>query len=314
MAKPVKLLVVEDDAVTRRAVVRAIKKGEDHVEVSEEADGRLAVEMILRGQFDCVLLDYQLPQIDGLTVLRQAREAGCRTPIIIMTARGDEQLAVEMMKAGASDYLSKSLLSSERLWQGLRNAMRIHTAETALRESEARLRLALVAGGLRIWDWDVNRDVFAYDNDSAQLMPQTGPLTLAKVIDRIHPDDQERVRQSIQKSLTTLEEFSSEFRIRRAGDLYRCTNSRGRVYRDSDGRAVRLLGVSIDIDERRQAEQGLRDAEERYRALFEHSPYGVMILDPIGRRIIDFNNAAHRQLGYPRHYFATLWLDDLAAK
>src|SRR6185369_5634833 len=72
-------------------------------------------------------------------------------------------------------------------------------------------------------------------------------------------------------------------------------------------------GVSIDIDQRRQAEQGLRDAEERYRALFEHSPYGVMILDPIGRRIVHFNAAAHRQLGYPRHYFGTLWLDDLAA-
>src|ERR1041384_7373258 len=118
MTGTLKLLVVEDDPVTRRAVVRAIRKGEERVEVREEGDGQAAIELLLHGQFDCALLDYQLPQTDGLTVLRQVRQANFRTPIIIMTARGDEQLAVEMMKAGASDYLSKSLLSSERLWQG----------------------------------------------------------------------------------------------------------------------------------------------------------------------------------------------------
>src|SRR5438046_7524209 len=171
MPAAMKLLVVEDDAVIRRAVVRAIKKGEDNVEVVEEADGRAAIDLLLRDRFDCALLDYQLPRTDGLTVLREVRMAGCRTPIIIMTARGDEQLAVEMMKAGASDYLSKSLLSSERLWQGLRNAMRIHKTETALRESEARLRLALGAGGLRIWDWDVVSDIFTYDQDVSQSQP-----------------------------------------------------------------------------------------------------------------------------------------------
>src|SRR5262249_19024951 len=110
MAETMKVLVVEDDAVTRRAVVRAIKKGEEPVEVLEESDGNAAIALLLKERFDCALLDYQLPQTDGLTVLRAVRKAGCRTPIIIMTARGDEQLAVEMMKAGASDYLSKSLL------------------------------------------------------------------------------------------------------------------------------------------------------------------------------------------------------------
>src|SRR5207244_13586580 len=78
--------------------------------------------MLELNSFDCVLLDYNLPSSDGLQVMQKMREKGIRTAVVALTGYGDEQTAVELMKAGAADYLSKKALSPDRLVQSLRYA------------------------------------------------------------------------------------------------------------------------------------------------------------------------------------------------
>src|SRR5207244_9278017 len=78
--------------------------------------------MLELSSFDCVLLDYNLPSTDGLQVMQKMREKGIRTAVVALTCYGDEQTAVELMKAGAADYLSKKALSPDRLVQSLRYA------------------------------------------------------------------------------------------------------------------------------------------------------------------------------------------------
>jgi PAS domain S-box-containing protein len=80
---------------------------------------------------------------------------------------------------------------------------------------------------------------------------------------------------------------------------------------EKGGKAQYLLGISEDITERRRTEQALRDAETRYRLLFEHYADGVVILDPETARFLEFNETAHRQLGYSREEFARLKVSDL---
>src|SRR5439155_16153856 len=98
-------------------------------EVREAAGAAEGLAAMKAAPFDCVLLDYRLPDNDGLSVLREARAAGVKSPVIMLTGQGDEELAVEIMKAGASDYLTKSRVSLDHLVQSVRNAVRLHRAE-----------------------------------------------------------------------------------------------------------------------------------------------------------------------------------------
>ena len=138
----VTLLLVEDDVVDRTAVKRALKAAgvEAIVREAEDADAGLAV--LQREPIDCVLLDYRLPKGDGLELLKRARLLGLTTPFIALTGQGDEQLAVEMMRAGASDYLPKQSLTPDRLERALRHALAIAKAEEERRHLLAREQAA----------------------------------------------------------------------------------------------------------------------------------------------------------------------------
>jgi signal transduction histidine kinase len=126
---PLKILIVDDDEVDRMAVRRAIKTAKVQAEVHEADTCAGAVTILKTQPFDCVFLDYRLPDQDGLALVQAIRAEGILSPLIVLTGQGDEQIAVDLMKAGASDYLAKSKISPGRLSQMLRNALRVHQAE-----------------------------------------------------------------------------------------------------------------------------------------------------------------------------------------
>jgi signal transduction histidine kinase len=99
------------------------------------------VNNLKRNFFDCVFLDYRLPDRDGLELIQELQNREIKVPLIVLTGQGDEQIAVELMKAGASDYLPKSKISPEILERTLRNAMRLYRAEQAVELTQQRLRV-----------------------------------------------------------------------------------------------------------------------------------------------------------------------------
>jgi signal transduction histidine kinase/CheY-like chemotaxis protein len=135
-----KILVVDDDDVDRMAVRRALKSSGLEASVTEAEDAESALRRLAREHFDCTLLDYRMPGSDGLDVVRAARERGILVPFIMLTGFGDEQTAVELMKAGAADYIPKSSLTPERLALSLRGVLRIHQAEIEASRAEGDLR------------------------------------------------------------------------------------------------------------------------------------------------------------------------------
>jgi len=124
-----RILLVDDDAVDRLAVRRALQQAGVDADISEAHTAAEAIAAGTAGAIDIVLLDYQLPGGDGFSVLRALREADALLPVIVLTGFGDEQLAAAMMKEGAADYVAKRSVSPESLERSLRHAFAMQRAE-----------------------------------------------------------------------------------------------------------------------------------------------------------------------------------------
>src|SRR5436190_1474324 len=125
MTERLRVLLVDDDDADRLAVRRALDEGELPVEVFEAHCLAEAIALLERERCDCVLMDNALPDRGGADALEEIRRARTAVPVIILTAQGSEQLAVDLMKAGAADYFSKSRISSDSLTRSIRNAVRL---------------------------------------------------------------------------------------------------------------------------------------------------------------------------------------------
>ncbi len=147
------ILLVDDDEVDRMTVKRAFKKANFAVELLEAVNGQEAVAILQTRKgnlnslpkdspktIDLVLLDYRLPDIDGLHLIARIETLRLSLPIIVLTGQGDEEIAVEIMKAGAADYLSKAKIEPNNLIKAINSAIRIHQAETAVKLANQRLR------------------------------------------------------------------------------------------------------------------------------------------------------------------------------
>jgi DNA-binding response OmpR family regulator len=127
--KRIIVLVVVDDEVDRLALKRALNATHFELSITEVVNADTALEAIDVTDYDCIFLDYNLPGKNGLALTKAVRARGIRVPIIVLTGQGDEQTAVELMKAGASDYLPKSKLSAEAIARLMRSAIRMYQAE-----------------------------------------------------------------------------------------------------------------------------------------------------------------------------------------
>jgi CheY-like chemotaxis protein len=110
-----RVLVVDDDQVDRMAFRRILARTGVRAEVSDAAGVLEAIDRLAASPFDCVFLDYNLPDGDGLTFLRGVRAAGISTPVVILTGETSEELSIELLVSGAADFISKEDLTAERL-------------------------------------------------------------------------------------------------------------------------------------------------------------------------------------------------------
>jgi signal transduction histidine kinase len=131
MEPTLNLLVIDDSEDDREVCRRALKRAfGDHVVLSEEADGSRGFDAIETGKPHCVLLDYSLPGHDGIEVLKRIRTRHPHQPVILLTGQGNEAIAVQAIKEGAQDYITKGGITSETL----RRAIRVAIDNSALRK------------------------------------------------------------------------------------------------------------------------------------------------------------------------------------
>src|SRR3954454_22450624 len=137
MPNPLRILVVDDDrshAEYVRELIAFELAGDAEVTVVTSYD--TALETLRRTSFDAALFDYLLDLSDGLGLLREARSIGNATPVVMLTGHCAEQVAVQAMKSGAADYLSKATLTGEHVAHAIRHAMSLAATEQQRLEAE----------------------------------------------------------------------------------------------------------------------------------------------------------------------------------
>jgi signal transduction histidine kinase len=145
-SEPRSLLIVDDDAVELEIINDTLAHAFPGAEISSTSDGLLAAEMCIVKTFDCVLLDYNMPLIDGLTLAKELRASSPYLPIVLMTSVGDEMLAALALRSGASDYIPKSRINADSIRRTFVRA--IHTSTQARLIDEQRGELETFAYAL----------------------------------------------------------------------------------------------------------------------------------------------------------------------
>lgn len=116
-----KALVVDDSMTIRRIVIKALAMV-GIAEATEAADGTEAVKAAQTEQFDVILLDWNMPKMTGIDALRTLRQAGNKTPVVMVTTEAEKSRVLEAIKTGANDYLIKPF-SPEQLAAKVKNAL-----------------------------------------------------------------------------------------------------------------------------------------------------------------------------------------------
>ncbi|MDJ0647016.1 MAG: sigma-54 dependent transcriptional regulator [Flavobacteriaceae bacterium] len=117
-----KILIIEDEAAIRRVLKKIITEESDKYQVEEAEDGLSGIEMIKNNDYDLVLCDIKMPKMDGVEVLEKTQKIKPEIPMLMISGHGDLDTAVQTMRMGAFDYISKPP-DLNRLLNAVRNAL-----------------------------------------------------------------------------------------------------------------------------------------------------------------------------------------------
>lgn len=160
--------------------------------------------------------------------------------------------------------------------------------EAALRQSEARLQLAIQAAKLGTWDWNIVADKVVYSEQLRAIFGLSAhehPPNYAAFLQAVHPSDREFVDQGITRSIETDGEYHTEFRIVWPDGTVRWLGNWGQVYRDEKGIPIRMIGVAMDITQHKQAQQQLAHSLSLLQTTLESTADGILAVDRNARMV-----------------------------
>ena len=166
-------------------------------------------------------------------------------------------------------------------------------AERAAIFNEESLKLALNAAQMTIWDWSL-------PSGDAAWRRQSSSAPFGALLRSVHTDDQTAVAEAISAAIETGAPWDVEFRVTHPNGSVRWVMGKGEVLRDDVGQPTRLLGVNVDITDRKRTDEALRASEELFARAFRSSPDAMVISRRTDGQIIDVNDRWEALFGYTR--------------
>ena len=214
-----------------------------------------------------------------------------------------DQLGIE------SDLRNARLAALNLMEDAIEARNKAEQSAVSLHESEERVRLALSAAKLAAWDWNIQTQQVIW-NDEHFLMLGYPVNSVTPSYEawssRVHPDDLLNAESGIRHSMETGENYAAQFRVVWPDGTVRWAEARGEFYFDQSGQAVRNYGVMLDITDRINNEQMVRENEARLRLALESAGAGLWDRDLSTGKVF-FSPAWKQQLGYADDEFPNRW-------
>ena len=307
MNAPLRVLLLEDDP-NDAELVRELLSDQFSLEITRAETRDRFVAAVETGHLDLILADYRLPSFDGLSALELAMQRCPGVPFIFVSGTIGEDLAIEAIKRGATDYvlktrMSRLVLSVQRALREARERAEREAAQEALRRSEIYLAEAQRMAHVGWWERDFATGHVSLSEETCRIFgmqPVDLPEWHGRWLELIHPEDRQRAGKA---ALAALDRegppYDIEYRVVRLDRMVRFVHSQGYVVWDQDGHPLRQFGVMQDVTELRQAERELLASEMRFRSFADHATDAFFLLDD-NSIVIDANRRACAGLGYSR--------------
>jgi PAS domain S-box-containing protein len=270
---PLRILSLEDDPKDADLVQETLASDGIACHLTRVETEPDFIASLERGDFDLILADYTLPSFDGLSALKIARQDRPQVPFIFVSGTLDEEVAIEALKTGATDYVFKTRLS--RIVPSVRRALReaeerieLRRAEEALRRSEAYLAEAQRLSHTGSFGWDVLSGEIYWSRETFRIF-EYEPAAKAAIelaVQRTHPEDKSAVQEFIERVSCDRQEFDFEHRLLMPDGAVKYLRVVGRPSENESG-SFEFVGAVTDITERRRAEGDLKKALDEIKKL-----------------------------------------------
>jgi signal transduction histidine kinase/CheY-like chemotaxis protein len=257
-----RILLLEDDTHDAELIQELLEANHFVCEVTRVQTRAEFVAGLEKAEINLILADYKLPSFDGLSALKLALDARPDLPFIFVSGSLGEEVAIEAVKIGATDYVVKSRLSRlvpsvQRALRDARERAERKKAEGAFRRSEMYLAEAQQLSHTGSFGWNPASGKIYWSDETYRIFEcaHTIEPTVQLVLDRTHPDDRMRLREIIDCVSIERSEFTAEHRLLMADGSVKYVRTVARPSTGEDPESFVFVGAIMDITERKRAEE-----------------------------------------------------------
>lgn len=284
---PLRVLLIDDNPDDRALVERELRLRIEWIEVRHVSDAAMLAEALDGGGFDVAVTDYRLRWTVGTEVLREIKRRYPQVPVIMFTGSGNEEVAVDAMKEGLDDYITKTPKHYPRVpfavigcFERAHNRARLQ--ESLVRESlaKARLEVALQSAGMATWQVDIGSGQLSCSDDVGPMFGQARGFVHAspeQALEQVHPEDRAGLLAVWHAALDDDGRLAAEFRVLGADGQLRWLAGSGKLLRKHDGETSLVIGTLRDVTAEVGDKEHQRKQQEELQTILDVLPVGIAI-------------------------------------